>query len=231
MRHDPASGAIGIMLRSLKMHGMAEAVTDLIEQGVPAFEAAISIRSQQLKAGLAEREVRSIGYHMKADRFPPKGTSPASTSLPARLTRPRSEHCTAASSSTGRRTATRWPLPSSRPSSEEPPLAPTRTSGEPSVTSATSSPRTNTSTTSSPQNSTRLNATRSKAVRSLPPLLINSELVRIEGPASGDPRQSPAAYRSPDFFAVSPNKTDRSATAWVALPNAVDRINAAIPQS
>ena len=33
MRHDPASGAIVIMLRSLKMHGMAQAVTDLIEQG------------------------------------------------------------------------------------------------------------------------------------------------------------------------------------------------------
>ena len=33
MRHDPASGAVVIMLRSLKMHGMAQAVTDLIEQG------------------------------------------------------------------------------------------------------------------------------------------------------------------------------------------------------
>lgn len=41
MRHDPASGAIVIMLRSLKMHGMAQAVTDLIEQGAPAFEAAV----------------------------------------------------------------------------------------------------------------------------------------------------------------------------------------------
>ena len=33
MRHDPAAGAIVIMLRSLKMYGMAQAVTDLIEQG------------------------------------------------------------------------------------------------------------------------------------------------------------------------------------------------------
>ena len=38
MRHDPASGAIIIMLRSLKMHGMAQAVTDLMEQGAPAFD-------------------------------------------------------------------------------------------------------------------------------------------------------------------------------------------------
>jgi len=35
MRHDPAAGAIVIMLRSLKMYGMAQAITDLIEQGAP----------------------------------------------------------------------------------------------------------------------------------------------------------------------------------------------------
>jgi DNA replication protein DnaC len=49
---------------------LAQAVTDLIEQGAPAFEAAIPILSQLLKAELAEREVRSIAYHMKAARFP-----------------------------------------------------------------------------------------------------------------------------------------------------------------
>ena len=60
MRHDPASGAIVVMLRSLKMHGMPQAVTDLMEQGSPAFEAAIPILSQLLKAETAEREVRSM---------------------------------------------------------------------------------------------------------------------------------------------------------------------------
>ena len=70
MRHDPASGAIVIMLRSLKMYGMAQAVTDLIEQGAPAFDAAVPMLSQLLKAEMAEREVRSIAYHMKAARFP-----------------------------------------------------------------------------------------------------------------------------------------------------------------
>ena len=70
MRHDPAAGAIVIMLRSLKMCGMAQAVTDLIEQGAPAFEAAIPMLSQLLKAELAEREVRSIAYHMRSARFP-----------------------------------------------------------------------------------------------------------------------------------------------------------------
>ena len=50
MRHDPASGAIIIMLRSLKMYGLAQAVTDLMEQGAPAFEAAVPILSQLLKS-------------------------------------------------------------------------------------------------------------------------------------------------------------------------------------
>ena len=70
MRHDPAAGGIVIMLRSLKMYGMAQAVTDLTEQGAPAFESSVPILSQLLKAEMAEREVRSIAYHMKAARFP-----------------------------------------------------------------------------------------------------------------------------------------------------------------
>ena len=37
MRHDPASAAVIVMLRSLKMHGMAQAVTDLMEQGAPVL--------------------------------------------------------------------------------------------------------------------------------------------------------------------------------------------------
>ncbi|HEX7782137.1 MAG TPA: IS21-like element helper ATPase IstB [Sphingobium sp.] len=70
MRHDPASGAIIVMLRSLKMHGMAQAVTDLTERRAPAFDAAIPILSQLLKAETAEREVRSVSYQLKAARFP-----------------------------------------------------------------------------------------------------------------------------------------------------------------
>ena len=70
MRHNPASGAIVIMLRQLKMHGMAQAVGELTEQGAPAFEAAIPILSQLLKAETAEREVRSTAYQLKIARFP-----------------------------------------------------------------------------------------------------------------------------------------------------------------
>lgn len=70
MRHDPAGAAIVIMLRSLKMYGMSQAVTDLMEQGSPAFDAAQPMLAQLLKAEMAEREVRSIAYHMKVARFP-----------------------------------------------------------------------------------------------------------------------------------------------------------------
>jgi DNA replication protein DnaC len=70
MRHDPAAAAIVIMLRSLKMYGMAQAVGDLVEQGAPAFESAVPLLLQLLKAETAEREVRSVAYQIKAARFP-----------------------------------------------------------------------------------------------------------------------------------------------------------------
>lgn len=70
MRHDPAIAAIVIMLRELKMHGMAQAVSELADQGAPAFESAQPILSQLLKAETAEREVRSVAYQLKVARFP-----------------------------------------------------------------------------------------------------------------------------------------------------------------
>jgi DNA replication protein DnaC len=70
MRHDPASAALVIMLRELKMHGMAQAVAELAEQGAPAFEAAQPVLSQLLKAETAEREVRSVAYQLKLAKLP-----------------------------------------------------------------------------------------------------------------------------------------------------------------
>jgi DNA replication protein DnaC len=70
MRHDPASAALVIMLRELKMFGMAHAVGELAEQGAPAFEAAQPLLAQLLKAEMAEREVRSVAYQLKAARLP-----------------------------------------------------------------------------------------------------------------------------------------------------------------
>jgi DNA replication protein DnaC len=70
MRHDPASAALVIMLRELKMHGMAQAVAELAEQAAPAFEAAQPVLSQLLKAETAEREVRSVAYQLKLAKLP-----------------------------------------------------------------------------------------------------------------------------------------------------------------
>jgi hypothetical protein len=44
-------------------------VIELMEQGSSAFEAAMPVLSQLLKAETAEREVRSIAYQLKAARF------------------------------------------------------------------------------------------------------------------------------------------------------------------
>jgi DNA replication protein DnaC len=91
VRHDPASAAVVVMLRSLKMYGMAQAVNDLTEQGAPAFDTAVPILSQLLKAELAEREVRSVAYQIKAARFPAykdlTGFDFASSEVPEALVR------------------------------------------------------------------------------------------------------------------------------------------------
>ena len=60
MRHDPAGAAIVVMLRSLKMYGMAQAAGELMEQGAPAYNSAVPILSQLLKAETAEREVARL---------------------------------------------------------------------------------------------------------------------------------------------------------------------------
>src|SRR3978361_1458262 len=70
MRHNPAAGAVVIMLRTLKTPAGAQAVGELTEQGSPAFEGALPILSQLLKAETADREVRSTAYQLKAARFP-----------------------------------------------------------------------------------------------------------------------------------------------------------------
>ena len=70
VRHDLAGTAIVIISRSLKLPGMAQAVNDLLEQGAPAFDTAVPILSQLLKAEMAEREMRTIAYHVEAARFP-----------------------------------------------------------------------------------------------------------------------------------------------------------------
>jgi DNA replication protein DnaC len=56
--------------KTLKLFGMAQAIGDLAQQGSPAWHGAESMLDALLKAEVAEREVRSINYQMKAARFP-----------------------------------------------------------------------------------------------------------------------------------------------------------------
>jgi DNA replication protein DnaC len=66
MQHE----AMMTSLKAIKLYGMAQAVDDLAQQGSPAYQQAREVLSVLLKAEMAEREVRSIAYQMKAARFP-----------------------------------------------------------------------------------------------------------------------------------------------------------------
>ena len=59
-----------IALKSLKLHGLAQAVAELAAQQGPAFKQAERILGDLIKAEVAEREVRSIQYQLKSARFP-----------------------------------------------------------------------------------------------------------------------------------------------------------------
>ena len=62
--------ALTTTLKSLKLFGMAQAVSELAAQGSPAYLQAESILDALLKAEVTEREVRSVQYQMKIARFP-----------------------------------------------------------------------------------------------------------------------------------------------------------------
>lgn len=57
-------------LKSLKLHGMAQAVGELASQASPAYQGAEGILDSLLKAEVAEREVRSVNYQVKVAKFP-----------------------------------------------------------------------------------------------------------------------------------------------------------------
>lgn len=58
-----------VTLKSLKLFGMAETVSNLATQSSPAYQLAIPILEILLKAEVAEREVRSINYQMRLAKF------------------------------------------------------------------------------------------------------------------------------------------------------------------
>ena len=66
MQHE----AMMTSLKAIKLYGMAQAVDELARQGSPAYRNAQEMLGTLIKAEMAEREVRSIGYQMKVARFP-----------------------------------------------------------------------------------------------------------------------------------------------------------------
>ncbi len=57
-------------LKSMKLHGMADAIHTLADQSSPAYQQAVPVLEILLKAEASERDVRSINYQMKVAKFP-----------------------------------------------------------------------------------------------------------------------------------------------------------------
>jgi len=57
-------------LKSLKLFGMADTIADMANQSSPAYQQVVPILESLRKAEVAERDVRSINYQMKAAKFP-----------------------------------------------------------------------------------------------------------------------------------------------------------------
>ena len=57
-------------LKTLKLFGMADTISNMATQASPAYQQAVPILETLLKAEVAEREVRSINYQMKVAKFP-----------------------------------------------------------------------------------------------------------------------------------------------------------------
>ena len=66
MSHD----AIVATLQHLRLHGMAQSMIELAQQGGPRYREVLPLMDLLLKSEVAEREVRSISYQLKCARFP-----------------------------------------------------------------------------------------------------------------------------------------------------------------
>jgi len=62
--------ALVTTFKTLKLFGMADTIAELSEQGSPVYQQALPILDILTKAEIADRDVRSINYQMKAARFP-----------------------------------------------------------------------------------------------------------------------------------------------------------------
>ena len=57
-------------LKSLRLHGMASAWTDLIAQGTPSIDASRWLIDHLLQAEFTDRAMRSVSHQMNAAKFP-----------------------------------------------------------------------------------------------------------------------------------------------------------------
>ncbi|MCB1842027.1 MAG: IS21-like element helper ATPase IstB [Halioglobus sp.] len=57
-------------LKTMKLHGMADAIGELAAQASPAYQQAVPVLEMLLKAEASERDVRSINYQMTVAKFP-----------------------------------------------------------------------------------------------------------------------------------------------------------------
>lgn len=57
-------------LKHLRLHGMAQSMQELAQQGGPRYQDVLPLMERLLKAEVAEREVRSVTYQLKCARFP-----------------------------------------------------------------------------------------------------------------------------------------------------------------
>jgi DNA replication protein DnaC len=64
------SDAMITTLKTMKLHGMADAIGELAAQASPAYQQAVPVLEMLLKAEASERDVRSINYQMAVAKFP-----------------------------------------------------------------------------------------------------------------------------------------------------------------
>lgn len=62
--------ALVTTFKSLKLFGMADSIAELALQSSPVYQQSVPILDTLLRAEIAERDVRSINYQMKAAKFP-----------------------------------------------------------------------------------------------------------------------------------------------------------------
>ena len=70
MRHDPAGAAIVVMLRGLKMYGMAQAADELMEQGAPAYDDSCPDPLATAQGRDCRAQVRSVAYRSRRRASP-----------------------------------------------------------------------------------------------------------------------------------------------------------------